>query len=156
MATIKLPKDQKAQIQVIEKRRYQPNVSEFLALCGRNYHKIQVWLPQNVEAGSKWQVTGHVGQLDVLLIENTQYTQLIELSRPVQAGDFVNQPKVLVRVYHDAQLAEVLSSQQIYRLYPVYDYPNPKMHQRNEKYQINAFLEELLRIGRHDIVTSLT
>ena len=137
----------------VEQRRYQPNVSEFLALCGRNYHKIQLWLPQDIKMGSRWQVSGHVGQLDVAVIENTKYTQLIEISRPLSSGNFVNQPKMLVRVYHDAQLAEVLSSQQIYSLYPVYDYPNPKMHQRNEKYQINAFLEELLKI---DQVTTLT
>ena len=128
----------------VEQRRYQPNVSEFLALCGRNYHKIQLWLPQEIKVGSQWLVNNHFGQLEVVLIENTQYTQLIEISRPINTDNFVNQPKMLVRVYHDAQLAEVLSSQQIYRLNPVYDYPNPKMHQRNEKYQINAFLEELL------------
>ncbi len=138
------------------KQRYQPNVSEFLALCGRNYHKIQMWLPQNIQSGNQWQVVGHVGKIDVLLIENTQYTQLIEISRPVISDNFVNQPKMTVRVYHDAHLAEVLSSQQIYRLYPVYDYPNPKMLQRNEKYQINAFLEELLNIGRHDTVSTIT
>ncbi|MBM7070685.1 DUF1249 domain-containing protein [Shewanella sp. 202IG2-18] len=137
---------------VKKNKRYQPNVSEFLALCGRNYHKIQLWLPQDVLAGSQWQVTGQVGHLDISLIENTQYTQLIEIRRPVLSDDFINQPKMLVRVYHDAQLAEVLSSQQIYQLYPVYDYPNPQMYQRNEKYQINAFLEELLKIGNHDKV----
>ena len=140
----------------VEHRRYQPDVSEFLALCGRNYHRIQLWLAQDVKAGSQWQIRGHVGQLDVKLIENTQYTQLIEISRPLLTDNFVNQPKMLVRVYHDAQLAEVLSSQQIYRLCPVYDYPNPNMHQRNEKYQINAFLEEILKIGSHDKVTTLT
>ncbi|MCL1078324.1 DUF1249 domain-containing protein [Parashewanella spongiae] len=132
-------------------RRYRPNVSQFLALCSRNYHRILLWLPPSDE--SRWQVSSQVGTLDVKLLESTKYTQLIEVIRPHSGSQFVNQPKVLVRIYHDAQLAEVLTSQQIYRLLPVYHYPNPSMHQPNEKYQINAFLEELLKIGRHDSVT---
>ncbi|MBE8168503.1 MAG: DUF1249 domain-containing protein [Shewanella sp.] len=136
-------------------RRYQPNVSQFLALCGRNYHRILLWMKVGMpdDEQSQWQVSGQVGTLNVKLLENTRYTQLIEVSRPHTEHRLVSQPKVLVRIYHDAQLAEVLTSQHIYQLLPVYHYPNPSMHQPNEKYQINAFLEELLKIGCHDSVT---
>ncbi|MFQ6371635.1 DUF1249 domain-containing protein [Shewanella sp. YIC-542] len=126
--------------------KYQPDVSRFLALCGRNYAHINRWLPDACHQGDKWQVTGSFGCLQLQLLENTPYTQVVCISRPTDKAALVPVPRVTVRVYHDAKLAEVLSSQQISRLQPVYDYPNLYMHHRNEKYQVNAFLEELLKI----------
>ncbi|WP_133408066.1 DUF1249 domain-containing protein [Parashewanella tropica] len=136
------------------KKQYRPNVSQFLALCGRNYHELLRWLPAQIELGQSYVVSGSTAKLEVQLVENTKYTQLIEIRRPLSssAHNYIKQPKVSVRLYHDAQLAEVLSSQQIYHLLPVYDYPNPEMHQTNEKYQMNAFLSELLIIGRQIVI----
>ncbi|MGL4833967.1 MAG: DUF1249 domain-containing protein [Shewanella sp.] len=135
------------------KSRYQPNVSDFLALCGRNYGYMMKWLPLNISLGQSWLLEGEFGVLQLRMIENTKYTQLVEIARPVDIIDFVNIPKVLVRIYHDAKLAEVLTGQQIYQLRPVYDYPNPRMYHSDEKYQVNAFLEELLKIGcQHRLV----
>ncbi len=130
-----------------QKPRYQPNVSDFLALCGRNYGYMQKWLPLDIAVGQSWLLDGEFGALIIRIVENTKYTQLVEISRPLVAMEFVNTPKVLVRIYHDAQLAEVLTGQQIYQLRPVYDYPNLRMYHSDEKYQVNAFLEELLKIG---------
>lgn len=127
-------------------KKYQPDVSRFLALCGGNYGHIQRWLPEQGEVGESWQVEGDFGCLDVELLENTRYTQLVSISRHVGKGGLIPAPKVTVRIYHDAKLAEVLSSRQIYQLRPVYDYPNLRMYHRDEKYQVNAFLEELLKI----------
>lgn len=130
-----------------QKPRYRPNVSDFLALCGRNYGYMLKWLPLDIATGQSWQLKGEFGILVVRILENTKYTQLVEISRPLATGEFVNTPKVLVRIYHDAKLAEVLTGQQIYQLRPVYDYPNLRMYHSDEKYQVNAFLEELLKIG---------
>ena len=136
-----------------QKPRYRPNVSDFLALCGRNYGYMLKWLPLDIAIGQSWQLKGEFGILVVRILENTKYTQLVEISRPLATGEFVNTPKVLVRIYHDAKLAEVLTGQQIYQLRPVYDYPNVRMYQSDEKYQVNAFLEELLKIGyQHSVV----
>jgi uncharacterized protein len=132
---------------IANKSKYQPNVSQFLALCGRNYAHILRWLPEKALVGELWRVRGAVGLLEVGILENTRYTQLVEISRPGIGSGLVSVPSVQVRIYHDAKLAEVLSSQQIFRLQPVYDYPNSCMHHSNEKYQVNAFLEELLKIG---------
>lgn len=130
------------------KDKYQPDVSRFLALCGRNYAHIARWLPDDCHTGAQWLVEGEFGCLQVSLLESTPYTQVVSISRPMGMGaaHLVPVPQVTVRVYHDAKLAEVLSSQQISQLRPVYDYPNLRMYHRNEKYQVNAFLEELLKI----------
>ncbi|TRY16037.1 DUF1249 domain-containing protein [Shewanella hanedai] len=130
-------------------KRYQPDINKFLALCGRNYFYILKWLPDQASQGDNWLVEDKMGSLSVRLIENTNYTQLIEISRSVGKSDYIHVPCVTVRVYHDAKLAEVLTSRQISQLSPVYDYPNIRMYHRDEKYQVNAFLEELLKIGGH-------
>ncbi|WP_407695862.1 DUF1249 domain-containing protein [Shewanella sedimentimangrovi] len=132
------------------KPRYQPDVNRFLALCGRNYALILRWLPRDWPEGQKLRAQGTKGHLLLTLQENTRYTQLVEISRPLGGEPLVRDPKLLVRIYHDAKLAEVLTGQQISLLSAVYDYPNVCMYQSDEKYQVNAFLEDLLTIGcRH-------
>ncbi|WP_299002289.1 DUF1249 domain-containing protein [uncultured Shewanella sp.] len=143
-----------------KKTKYQPNISRFLALCGRNYINILRWLPTTSPKGHQWQVVGEFGRLNVHILEDTPYTQVIKISRDLdlkkssetrhrQVGsvNLLPTPYVSVRIFHDAQLAEVLTSQQISQLRPVYDYPNVEMHHEDEKYRVNAFLEELLKIG---------
>jgi hypothetical protein len=49
-----------------------------------------------------------------------------------------------VRLYHDAQLAEVVSSRGCRQFAARHEYPNQQMHQRDEKAQLNQFLSELI------------
>ncbi|MCL2918437.1 DUF1249 domain-containing protein [Shewanella litorisediminis] len=129
------------------KARYQPDLNGFLALCGRNYALLLRWLPSALAMDAPVSVRGSHGILKITLVENTRYTQLVEISRPLGKTPLVEDPKVLVRIYHDAKLAEVLTGRQFSLLSAVYDYPNLRMYQSDEKYQVNAFLEELLKIG---------
>jgi uncharacterized protein YqiB (DUF1249 family) len=55
-------------------------------------------------------------------------------------------PRMSIRLYHDAQMAEVISSQDVHQVKPRYDYPNKRMHQQDEKKQINQFLNEWLKL----------
>ena len=55
-------------------------------------------------------------------------------------------PRMSIRLYHDARMAEVISSQDIFQVKPRYDYPNKNMHQQDEKQQINQFLNEWLHL----------
>ena len=60
-----------------------------------------------------------------------------------------------IRLYHDARMAEVLSTQDIKQVKSRYDYPNNQMHQQDEKQQTNQFLNEwlhlCLRLGQVNI-----
>jgi uncharacterized protein YqiB (DUF1249 family) len=55
-------------------------------------------------------------------------------------------PRMTIRLYHDARMAEVISSQDVFQVKPRYDYPNKNMHQQDEKQQINQFLNEWLHL----------
>ena len=57
---------------------------------------------------------------------------------------FTEDYSVDVRLYHDAEIAEVIRYQQHRKFNPRYAYPNAKMHQVDEKSKINQFLGELL------------
>lgn len=49
-----------------------------------------------------------------------------------------------VRLYHDALLAEVVSSKGCRQFKARHEYPNQEMHQSDEKSQLNQFLGELV------------
>jgi uncharacterized protein YqiB (DUF1249 family) len=55
------------------------------------------------------------------------------------------QPSLTIRVYHDAQMAEVIKNKNIAYIKASYDYPNQKMHQKDEKTQNNLFLNDWLK-----------
>lgn len=138
-----------------QRGRYQPNISHFLNLCGRNYVRLVKLLPDELTLGVNYRVQGAHGVLLIKLLEQTPYTEVIEVSRSLGDTVYIPMPVTYVRIFHDAKLAEVLTSQQILPLQAVYDYPNLRMYHRDEKYQVNAFLEELLKIDRQFVYGEL-
>jgi len=85
----------------------------------------------------------------VIVNEVTRYTSLLTFEQKAdQAQVFTHSyhPRMSIRLYHDARMAEVISSQDIHQVKPRYDYPNKRMHQQDEKQQINQFLNEWLHL----------
>ncbi|WP_087018928.1 DUF1249 domain-containing protein [Thaumasiovibrio subtropicus] len=106
-----------------------------------NYAKLVSLLPRGEQERCCYEVCGEDYMLTIL--EQTRYTTLIEIE---QLSPLANQPatKLTVRLYHDARVAEVCATQQTTRLKPRYDYPNKGMHQKDEKHQVNQFLNDWL------------
>jgi uncharacterized protein YqiB (DUF1249 family) len=83
--------------------------------------------------------------LHVDVLERHKYTTVIRLAQCLPLSFLpAAMPLMIVRVYHDAEVAEVLSYQRQYRFKPKYDYPNPDMCQIREKQRVNEFLGEWL------------
>lgn len=80
----------------------------------------------------------------IQIVDSSRYTSTLEMAQINANSPMFLQPKMTIRLYHDAKVAEVLEAQRTSRLKPVYDYPNLNMHQRNEKYMVNVFLAEWL------------
>lgn len=129
------------------KPRYQFDLSALMRLYETNYAKLVRLMPPEPEVGARcsYAIQGQVFHLTNL--ENTTYTTLLSIDLEDSVPEYLK-PKLVVRLYHDARVAEVCTSQQISRIKPRYDYPNAKMHQKmhqkNEKQQINAFLADWL------------
>ncbi|ACS87375.1 protein of unknown function DUF1249 [Musicola paradisiaca Ech703] len=126
-------------------KRYTPDFPAMMRLNEVNFAQLRRLLPRNEEVGAAaaYQVKDACYRLTI--IESTRYTSLVEIQQTAPAVSYWSLPTMMVRLYHDAMVAEVCSSQQIFRFKARYDYPNKKLHQRDEKHQINQFLADWLR-----------
>ena len=131
----------------VPKRRYVPDISFLMAVCELNYVRLLRLFPDmrtephhELRVATDRQDLGAV-RFDVL--EQSPYTNVLSITQPnnLWAPDW----QISVRVYHDAQLVEVITCQTEPRIKPVNEYPNERMHQPDEKMQLNVFLGEWLR-----------
>lgn len=121
---------------------YIPNLSDWQACCSRNYLRLQRLLAGLGEASELAIEDEQQGSFTLTCVEETRYTTTVRMKH--ERGHSLLSPVMLVRLYHDAKMAEVLSSQQISHIKPRYHYPNRHMHQQDEKHQVNHFLGEWL------------
>lgn len=128
---------------IISGKPYHVDFAGLMRVYETNYAKLNALLPNQPSVGDvrSYQVVQMVYQLEV--VELTKYTTLIDVSQCDQKPIFPL-PKMKVRLYHDARVAEVCASEQISRVQARYDYPNLKMMQKDEKFQLNQFLGDWL------------
>jgi hypothetical protein len=121
---------------------YRINLADQQAECALNYARICRLLPQ-VLHGQAWLFGLPAGErMSFSVKERGPYTTTLIICQ--SADHLWSNSECQVRVYHDAQMAEVIAFQRQQRIKPVNDYPNPHMHQVDEKAQLNRFLGEWL------------
>ncbi|MFA0114972.1 DUF1249 family protein [Vibrio sp. 10N.261.46.E11] len=125
------------------KKPYHVDLAELMRVYETNYAKLNALLPAGHEVGDVrcYQAVNMVYQLTVN--EVTKYTTLIDICQSDEMPVFPL-PKMSVRLYHDARVAEVCASGDFSRVKAKYDYPNTKLLQKDEKFQLNKFLGEWL------------
>ncbi len=155
MFTLRAAKVQPAY--VTYKERYKVDLPLQMAECETNYARLTKLLANRQLDKSVSQpvelrfmiARGQHEWLHVLrIIERSPYTTTLELSRTAigDSSNWLALPKLTLRMYHDAKLAEVLAWEGHKRLRPRYEYPNQSMYQSDEKYQLNRFLGEWLTL----------
>ncbi len=155
MFTLRAAKVQPAY--VTYKERYKVDLPLQMAECEANYLRLTKLLanrhPDNSASHQdelRFMIArGQQDWLHVLrIIERSPYTTTLELSRTAigESSSWLALPKLTLRMYHDAKLAEVLAWEGHKRLRPRYEYPNQSMYQSDEKYQLNRFLGEWLTL----------
>ena len=80
----------------------------------------------------------------IKILEAFKYTTIMEITQQPELKKWMTNSPMLVRVYHDASTAEVVSYQGHRNLRARYSQPNPKMYHADEKMQVNKFLGECL------------
>lgn len=132
------------------KERYKVDLPLHMAECEANYVRLNKLLGRTAGDDVRFMIArGEQQWLHLLkVIERSRYTTTLELSRTAvgASSQWLSMPKLTLRMYHDAQLAEVLAWEGHRRLRPRYDYPNQAMYQSDEKYQLNHFLGEWLSL----------
>lgn len=152
MFTLRTVKAQPAY--VTYKERYKVDLPLQMAECETNYVRLTKLLANNqlpsLQNEFRFMVArGEQHWLHILYItERSRYTTTLELSREAidTSSNWLKMPKLTLRMYHDAKLAEVLAWEGHKRLRPRYEYPNQSMYQSDEKYQLNRFLGEWLTL----------
>tara|TARA_R110001583_G_scaffold12280_12_gene54681 strand:- start:3 stop:446 length:444 start_codon:yes stop_codon:yes gene_type:complete len=131
-----------------------------MTLCANNYLLLLKVQADKTQLGQQrhFFINDHLAYV-VTVNELTRYTSLLTFKQKAFEQKAFDQtttkakifskafhPRMAIRMYHDARMAEVISSQDIFQVQPRYDYPNKNMHQQDEKQQINQFLNEWLHL----------
>jgi len=153
-----------------QSKKYHPRLSTLMNLCEINYMLLVRLLASNnneeaVGDERNFLISDFLSY-SIKTLEITRYTSLVSICQELPntkqesvkhdinstKNDIKSQfshllhPKMTIRLYHDARMAEVISNQDIRQVKPRYDYPNSKMHLPDEKEQINQFLKEWLQL----------
>ncbi|MBB3184699.1 hypothetical protein FHR95_002273 [Halomonas fontilapidosi] len=88
-----------------------------------------------------------LGALCLKLQERAPYTSVVRVSQRGILDSLIDTPRMRVHLYHDVRMAEVTDFQQQRHFDGRYRYPNSRMHQPDEKLQLNRFLGEWLDHG---------
>ena len=132
---------------VARKPRYHADLIGLQALGETNYWRLLKLMPAMAEQDDQRIALdagdGSVQALSLRVLERCRYTTTLLLSHE-RRHDWVTPPSMEVRLYHDAEMAEVVAAYNSRRFRGVYPYPNEQMLQPDEKYQLNQFLGEWL------------
>ncbi len=135
---------------------YKPDLNEFITQCELNYWLILKLIPflntkSNNHPSSCSMTKRHNGQIrfqtkskhyiDFEFVERAKYTTtiLVDLKMPQQA-----KMNLMVRLYHDLELLEVMDKMGPKALKPINSGPELAIKQTDEKRQLNRFLGESL------------
>ena len=137
-------------------KRYQPSLKGLIATCETNYMLLLRLLSDIDTVASERQffINEHLCY-SLTIIEKSKYTHVVEFKQLVSKNEslaskvHLPKPTMQIRLYHDAHVAAVISSQNIRQVKPRYDYPNRDMHLPDEKQQTQNFLSEWLQLCLH-------
>lgn len=128
------------------KRKYVPDLVKQSLICETNYARLRKLLPAGVSQ-REYRVDWHRCdyRVSIRLDEEFAFTSSLVVSYwPESVSPWFNPQTFVVRLYHDARMAEVVCLKRRKQLPGSYDYPNPQMHQPDEKFQLNQHLSEWL------------
>lgn len=138
----------------IFKTDYKPNLDEFISQCEMNYQLILKLIPflnikKNVELSNECKelikIQSKSGKLiNFQLIEKAKYTTTMMLRLQSPSESSKNSMKLMVRLYHDAKLLEVMDVGPK-ALKPIIRGKHLSNRQADEKRQLNRFLGESLK-----------
>lgn len=119
--------------------------------CTANYLRLTRLLG-DLEAGEMREIAlrgreRRFGSLWLEVLEQAPYTTMLRVSQSGVLDAFIDPPRMLVHLYHDVRMAEVTDFQRQRHFHGRYRYPNARMHQPDEKLQLNRFLGEWLEHG---------
>jgi uncharacterized protein YqiB (DUF1249 family) len=135
---------------VLKGSNYKVDLRALHAQCEANYARLKRLFPDYESVNSRrFNVGGE--QLHIEVLERSRYTTAFRLqswsrtpARDAAARRWLPPLRLDLRAYHDAGMLEVVDFQRHGRTEGRYAYPNPRMHQQDEKARQNGFLADWL------------
>ena len=136
--------------------KYSIDLIRQMAECDANYIRLLKLIPRLHRCRNSTNLQGTLAEFSIgersapnasvaiSVLESFRYTTTLEIVQKPRTGNWLKNPVMQVRVYHDAHTAEVISFQEHRNFQPQYPQPNAQMFQRDEKVQVNRFLGEWL------------
>lgn len=129
------------------RKKYVPDLQKLQSICSRNYGLLVRLLPLEYDPKANWLIkVADTLEFNLTVLDKTPYTETMKLSQNSPSIPQFMATEIEFRIYHDAQMVEVLSYQKQTRLRQKYTYPNPMLHQKDEKVQVNALLKDWLNL----------
>lgn len=130
------------------KRKYVPDLKRQMAQGEVNYLRLLKLLPDLDTCDQREfqvDVDSQRARVRLEVDERFTYTTSVVVSQQYEnTSAWLESPRLVVRLYHDARVAEVICTRQRRQLAGVYAYPNRQMRHPDEKAQLNIFLGEWL------------
>lgn len=135
------------------KSRYQPDLDEMLSQCEMNYWLAKQLLPPLKHAKSKavepketvCELKAKGVQLIFTLKEVARYTDTFNLVIKTPNLKAFRHASLIVRLYHDVKMLEVMEGSGPSAMQAVYTQDNRPSKSIDEKQQVNRFIGECLR-----------
>ena len=139
------------------RRKYVPDLAEFMAQCEQNY----ALLLRLLRAAEKQPVASGTGDylqrlikannddsirlpFYLSIVDEARYTTTLIISVELSSSEWVSPVKLKVRLYHDAQLAEVMEPNRNHAPKHQHPYPKQVKHYPDDKVQRNQLLSQCL------------
>lgn len=142
---------------VFKARKQQLDLTRLHEECERNFRRLQRVIPESKMLGAttRFYFEGQSSSgMIVEIIEVTKYTSTLLIIADRAGPRWLPEIEIKVRIYRDAQMAEVIEWCSD-RTIPWALSETTAMHERDEKWQWNMFLSELLCHGLRFGVTEL-
>jgi len=144
-------------LSVFKARKQQLDLIRLHEECERNFRRLQRVIPESKMLGAttRFYYEGQSSSgMIVEIIEVTKYTSTLLIIADRAGPRWLPEIEIKVRIYRDAQMAEVIEWCSD-RTIPWALSETTAMHERDEKWQWNMFLSELLCHGLRFGVTEL-
>ncbi|WP_246434554.1 DUF1249 domain-containing protein [Teredinibacter haidensis] len=130
----------------MQSKKISVNLKAHHAQCELNFHRMLNLMPRWKDGENQWLF--RVGandrfQVRLRITESARYTTTVEVLQHQQG---LEPPRLCVRLYHDANMAEIISWDRHRHWLPKYNYPNPQMYMPDEKLELNRFLGDWLEV----------
>jgi len=142
---------------VFETRKRNLDLMRLHEECERNYQRLQLAMPDSRILGASTRLHYRdqpQSGMRVEIIEVTKYTSTLLIVADNTGPEWLPEIEIKVRVYRDARMAEVIEWCSD-RTIPWALSEQKGMQARDEKWQWNMFLSELLSLGLRHGITEL-